>query len=60
MGYDVENTAGNARGCHPDREQSQPTFSYEHNEIFYKGFRGKAKSRKPGQPCQPGSKEEGL
>ena len=56
----MENTAGNARGCHPDREQSQPTLSYEHIEIFTKEFIGKAKSRKPGQPCQPGSKEEGL
>ena len=38
MGYDVENTAGKARGCHPDREQSQPTLSisYEHIEIFTK------------------------
>ena len=34
--------------------------SYEHIEIFTKEFIGKAKSRKPGQPCQPGSKEEGL
>ena len=27
---------------------------------FYKGFRGKARSRKPGQPGQPGSYEEVL
>ena len=27
---------------------------------FYKGFRGKARSRKPGQPGQPGSYEEAL
>ena len=38
MGYDVENTAGNARGCHPDREQRQPTLSYEHIEIFTKNL----------------------
>ena len=36
MGYDVENTAGNAGRRHPDREQSQPALSYEHNEIFTK------------------------
>ena len=29
------------------REPSQPTLSYEHIENFYKGFRGKARSRKP-------------
>ena len=56
----MENAAGIVRGCHPDREQSQPTLSYEHIEIFTKEFRGKAKSRKPGQACKPGSKEEGL
>ena len=27
---------------------------------FYKGFRGEARSRKPGQPVQPGSYEEDL
>ena len=27
---------------------------------FYEGFRGKARSRKPGQPAQPGSCEEAL
>ena len=27
---------------------------------FYKGFRGKARSRNPGQPGQPGSYEEAL
>ena len=27
---------------------------------FYKGFRGKARSRNPGQPDQPGSYEEAL
>ena len=27
---------------------------------FYKGFRGKVRSRKPGQPGQPGSYEEAL
>ena len=27
---------------------------------FYKGFRGEARSRKLGQPCQPGSYEETL
>ena len=27
---------------------------------FYKGFRGKARCRKPGQPGQPGSYEEAL
>ena len=27
---------------------------------FYKGFRGEARSRKPGQPVQPGSYEEAL
>ena len=27
---------------------------------FYKGFRGKARSRKPGQPGQPSSCEEAL
>ena len=36
MGYDVENTAGNARRRRPDREQSQPALSYEQNEIFTK------------------------
>ena len=36
MGYDVENTTGNARRRRPDREQSQPALSYEQNEIFTK------------------------
>ena len=57
--YDVENTVGNARwwGPEPPAEyqgkeasasrESQPALSYEHRK-FYKGFRGKARSRKPG------------
>ena len=30
------------------------------HQSFYKGFRGKARSRKAGQPGQPGSYEEAL
>ena len=30
------------------------------HQSFYKGFRGKVRSRKPGQPGQPGSYEEAL
>ena len=30
------------------REPSQPALSYEHIEKFCKGFRDKARSRKPG------------
>ena len=50
MGYDVENTAGNARGCQPDREQSQPTFSYEHNEIFTKDLEVRRNLRNRASP----------
>ena len=42
------------------REPSPPTLSYEHIKKFYKGFRGKARSRKPGQPGLSGSCEEAL
>ena len=52
MGYDVENTAGNARRRDPDREQSQPALSYEHIEIFTKDLEVR---RKPGKLCHPGS-----
>ena len=38
------------------REPSQPAISYEHIE----NFKGKARSRKPGQPGQPSSCEEAL
>ena len=37
------------------REPSQPALAYEHiSRKFYKRIRGKARSRKPGQPGQPG------
>ena len=43
------------------REPSQPALSYEHiRRKFYKGIRGKARSRKPGQPGQPGLYERPL
>ena len=34
--------------------------SHMNTSKIYKGFRGEARSRKPGQPCQPGSYEEAL
>ena len=37
-------------------EPARP-FIWTHRK-FYKGFRGKARARKPGQPSQPGSYEE--
>ena len=37
------------------RQSSHPTFSYEHS-----GFSGVPRSRKPGQPSQPGSYEDAL
>ena len=37
------------------RELSQSALSYKHIKNFTKGFRGKARYRKPGQPGQPGS-----
>ena len=42
------------------REPSQAALSYDHIEKFYKGFRSKARSRKPGQPGQQGSYEKAL
>ena len=42
------------------RQPSQPALSYEHVEIFLKGLRDVPRSRKPGQPGQPGSYEEAL
>ena len=42
------------------RQPSQPALSYEHVEIFLKGSRDVPRSRKPGQPGQPGSYEEAL
>ena len=42
------------------REPSQPALLYEHIENFTKDLEVKARSRKPGQPGQPGSYEEAL
>ena len=38
-------------------EPASPLITHQN---FYKGFRGEVRSRKPGQPGQPGSFEEAL
>ena len=41
------------------RNRASPP-SHMNTSTIYKGFRGKARSQKPGQPGQPGSYEEAL